>query len=118
MTTRFRTLVRAATCCSPSSPAGTAPGGRAQILPSSDWIPSSEWARDDQRRIGWPGWTSPDGPVGAAPREAAGADGPSTIVSAGLDPPPAAAVALDQMVRRGRAPGAGGVVREFRRRRV
>ena len=53
MTTRFITLVRAATCRSgpPSTPAVVS-GAAAQIRASSASIPAIVWVRDDQRRAG------------------------------------------------------------------
>ena len=54
-TTRFMTLLRAATRrSSPSSP-GIASETDAQILASSAWTPSIELAREDHRSIGRPG---------------------------------------------------------------
>src|SRR3954471_23087303 len=107
MTTRFITLVRAATRRSSFTPSRFASIWRfvsAQMRASSPSTSSMLWARDRQRRTGSFG--------------RAGACGAMTppLPSVMSDPPPLPALAGEQLVGRRGAPGAGVVVREVRLR--
>ena len=92
--------------CSPSIVGASGPGC-AQIRASSVSISAMLWARADQRRTGSPGTAGVASGVGVV-------DGRRHRGRS--DPPPAPAVARDQLVGRLRAPRAGVVVRELGRR--